>query len=361
MQLSVVIVNYNVCYFLEQCLFSLQRALAGISSEIIVVDNASSDNSKSYLPQKFPRIRFIWKDTNAGFARANNEGVALASGEYVLILNPDTLLPEDCLQTALAFIRSHPDAGAIGMRMYDGRFRYLPESKRGLPDLPSAFFKLSGLIKRFPRNKWIAHYYQGHLSPDSVQQIDVLAGAFMLLSRQVYLEVGGFDERYFMYGEDIDLSFSLTRAGYRNYYLPNPGILHFKGESTVRTAANARHFYEAMLVFRTKYGQKSSWFSKGMVEVAIWLRVLKEKLRGRVTPSVTAARPKNSYAICSSIETYNPAHPSLFLLGDQLLPGDLFRLFQKFPPKAPIRFSWIGTAAAVGSDNPDERGEIIPE
>lgn len=368
MQLSVVIVNYNVCYFLEQCLASLQAALKNISSEIIVVDNHSTDNSRDYLPLRFPGVRFIWNESNPGFSRANNQGAAMARGEYLLILNPDTILPETCLETALDFIRSHPDAGAVGMRMFDGRFRYLPESKRGLPDFATAFFKLSGLIRLFPTHPRIGRYYLGHLSPDKIHPIEVLAGAFMLIPRAAYLRVGGFDERYFMYGEDIDLSYSLSRAGYRNYYLPEPGILHFKGESTVRSAENARHFYEAMLLFRNKYGKKSSVVSKMLVEIAIRLRTVREKLRG-TEPAKTRGANRNGmdpasadfYLICADLATYQSDRPTIFLLGGQLKADLLFERFRKEPPRAPVRFRWIGTAAAVGSDHPDQRGEIILE
>ncbi|KYP15785.1 glycosyltransferase family 2 protein, partial [Flavihumibacter sp. CACIAM 22H1] len=348
MLLSVVIVNYNVCFFLQACLYSLRAALQHLDHEIIVVDNASTDNSRAYLPSRFPEVRFIWNETNLGFSKANNLGAATAAGEYLLILNPDTILPENCISTALDFIQSHPDAGAVGMRMYDGRFRFLPESKRGFPSLLTAFYKLSGLIHVFPRNKQVAHYYLGHRSPDIVQQVEVLAGACMLLPRQLYLEVGGFDERYFMYGEDIDLSYSITQAGYKNYYLPHPGIIHFKGESTVRSAANARHFYEAMLSFRHKYGKKATWFSRFLVEFAIGVRTLREKLK--ISPGTQKIPSQQQFHTCSQLTTYDPAIPTIFVPGLNYSLEEVFGTLKNRPPKTAIRFKWPQSDVAVGSD-----------
>ncbi len=362
MQVSVVIVNYNVCYFLELCLHSLQLAMANLEAEIIVVDNASTDESHQYLPARFPAVQFIWNDTNLGFSKANNLGVAAAKGKYVLILNPDTLVPETCLNTALDFFAAHPDAGALGMRMYDGRFRFLPESKRGFPTLATAFFKLSGLIHLFPRHKVISSYYLGHLSADYVQKAEVLAGAFMFIPREIYLRVGGFDERYFMYAEDIDLSYSIAKAGYRIYYLPDPGIIHFKGESTVRTAANARHFYEAMLLFRRKYGNQVSFLSRALAEAAIAARTLRDKIRSK-KPIRTGkeVRSQTAYKICRELSDYNPDQPCLFVLGEGIRLEELFTELRRQAPRTPIRFKWKNSNVWIGSDDPDEKGEIIRE
>ena len=362
MQVSVVIVNYNVCYFLELCLHTLQLAMASLDGEIIVVDNASSDESRQYLPSRFPSVQFILNDTNLGFSKANNLGVKAAKGKYVLILNPDTLVSETCLTTALDFFAGHPDAGALGMRMYDGRFRFLPESKRGFPTLTTAFFKLSGLIHLFPRNRVISSYYLGHLSAVYVQQVDVLAGAFMFIPRDIYLEVGGFDERYFMYAEDIDLSYSIAKAGYRNYYLPEPGIIHFKGESTLRTAANARHFYEAMLLFREKYGNRVSFLSRALAEAAIAVRTLRDKISSKKSyrPG-NEVRDRSSYKICRELSAYSPDQPCLFVLGDHIRLEELFKALRRQPPRTTIRFKWKNTAVWIGSDDPDEKGEIIRE
>ncbi|GAB2674639.1 hypothetical protein GCM10027036_30260 [Flavihumibacter cheonanensis] len=362
MQVSVVIVNYNVCYFLELCLHSLQLAMANLEAEIIVVDNASTDESRQYLPLRFPAVQFIWNDTNLGFSKANNIGVAAARGKYVLILNPDTLVPGNCLTAALEFFATHPDAGALGMRMYDGHFRFLPESKRGFPTLATAFFKLSGLIHLFPKHRLISSYYLGHLSADYIQEVEVLAGAFMFIPREIYLRVGGFDERYFMYGEDIDLSYSIASAGYRTYYLPEPGIIHFKGESTLRTAANARHFYEAMLLFRQKYGNRVSFLSRALAEAAIAARTLRDKVRSKKSIRPEKEFPSRAaYRICRELSAYNPDQPCLFVLGDGIRLEELFTALRRQPPRAPIRFKWKNSDVWIGSDDPDEKGEIIRE
>lgn len=362
MQVSVVIVNYNVCYFLELCLHSVQLAIADLDAEIIVVDNASTDASRQYLPPRFPAVRFIWNDINSGFSKATNMGVGAAQGNFVLILNPDTLLAESSIRSSLDFFTSHPDAGAVGMRMYDGSFSFLPESKRGFPSFSTAFYKLSGLVHLFPTNPVISNYYLGHLSAEQVQQVDVLAGAYILLPRDLYLRVGGLDERYFMYAEDIDLSYSITRAGYKNYYLPEPGILHFKGESTLRTAANARHFYEAMLLFRQKYGKRVSIFSRLLAEAAIGVRRLRDTIgRKGASSSQHAKTPATAYRICLELSDYNPEFPSLFVLGDAIRIDELFLELRRQPPRAPLRFTWKNSRVWIGSDDPDEKGEIILE
>ncbi len=361
MQLSVIIVNFNVCYFLELCLHTVQAAITDLEAEIIVVDNASVDVSKTRLPATFPTVKFIWNTENLGFSRANNIGVAAAAGEYILLLNPDTLVPETAITKCLEFLQTKPDAGAVGIRMYDGRFRFLPESKRGFPDLQTAFYKLSGLIHLFPRHPSIGRYYLGHLQEDEICQVDILAGAFILLKRSTYQQIGGFDERYFMYGEDIDLSYSIQRAGFKNYYLPNPGIIHFKGESTTRTAVNARHFYEAMLLFREKYGKKSGWPGRWLIEMAIGIRSLRERLRGWQSKNTKVSLLKKQFNICRSLDNYQPDQPQIFVLGGNFGLEELFQLLKRNPPQKSIRFSWKDNGMAIGSDDPDEKGEIIPE
>lgn len=252
--LSIIIVSYNVRHFLEQCLLSVRRAATGITTEVIVVDNASEDDTIFYLQPRFPEVQFIAAGANLGFAKACNLGYRQASGNYILYLNPDTLLAEDCLQKVFAFIQSTPDAGAVGVRMIDGSGRYLPESKRGLPKALTSFYKLCGFTRLFPRSKVFARYYLGHLSPQQTNVVEVLAGAFMLLPRAVHEKVGGFDEVFFMYGEDIDLCYRILQAGYRNYYFAETTIIHFKGESTRRnTPQYVRTFYGAMDVFVRKH------------------------------------------------------------------------------------------------------------
>lgn len=213
--LSVIIVNYNVKYFLEQCLFSVMHALQHMDGEVIVIDNASTDGSRDYLEARFPSIQFVWNGENHGFAKANNQAIQLAKGEFVLFLNPDTIVAEDCFVKCIAFFSEHSNAGAAGVRMVDGSGEFLRESKRAYPSLLTSFFKLTGLTTLFPRSPIFSRYHLGHMDQDKDHDVDVLAGAFMMVRQQVLKETGGFDERFFMYGEDIDLSYRIQQAGWR--------------------------------------------------------------------------------------------------------------------------------------------------
>ena len=269
MKLSVVIVNYNVKYYLEQCLCSLYRAIDNLSAEIFVVDNASVDDSEAYLTERFPRIAYIYNKENVGFARANNQGIRQAKGEYVLLLNPDTVLPEQILEEALLFMETHPCAGAAGVKMLRDDGRFLRESKRGYPTLAATFGKLSGLGKLFPRSEGLGGYYCNALDMDAIHRVEVLAGAFMLLRRSALEKSGLLDEDFFMYGEDIDLSCRIEEAGYENYYLPYP-ILHYKGESTSKdTYRHVRVFCGAMDIFFRKHGERygflGRWFGSASI------------------------------------------------------------------------------------------------
>jgi N-acetylglucosaminyl-diphospho-decaprenol L-rhamnosyltransferase len=274
MLLSVIIVNYNVRYFLEQCLSSVKKALeqgggpGGNSlatlTEVLVVDNNSADGSITYLQPRFPFVRFIANTGNSGFGRANNQALAQSRGKYILFLNPDTILPEDCFQQCLAFMDARPNAGALGVRMIDGSGRYLPESKRGFPTPWVSFCKMSGLTRLFPHSRLFARYYLGHLSSTKTHPVDILSGAFLLARKATLDTTGGFDERFFMYAEDIDLSYRIQQAGYLNYYLPDCTIIHFKGESTRRDARYVKQFYTAMIQFVEKHfkGAAAWWYIK---------------------------------------------------------------------------------------------------
>jgi N-acetylglucosaminyl-diphospho-decaprenol L-rhamnosyltransferase len=263
MVLSIVIVNYNVRQFLEQCLASVKRAidhsprLNGFT-EVFVVDNASSDGSREFLSPLFPWVHFSWNTENKGFSRANNQALPLASGKYVLFLNPDTLVSEDSLEQCVFFMENHPDAGAAGVRMVNGKGIFLKESKRGFPSLRASFFKLSGITALFPRSRFFAGYYLGHLDEEETHPVAVLSGAFMMVRKEILDRIGNFDERFFMYAEDIDLSYRITNAGYRNYYIASVTIIHFKGESTPKDQKHLNLFYGAMLEFVRKYNPKRS-------------------------------------------------------------------------------------------------------
>ncbi len=284
MELSVIIVNYNVKHFLEQCLCSVQKAMTGITGEVIVVDNHSPDNSVDYLAPRFPGIRFIANKENLGFAKACNQGLKEAGGSAILFLNPDTIVPEDCFRKCLDFLHSHPDAGALGIKMLDGSGHFLRESKRAFPSPMTSLFKLFGLSKLFPHSKTFSRYHLGHLDENQVNEIDVLAGAFMMIRKEVLEKVGSFDETFFMYGEDVDLSYRIQKAGYKNYYFPGSGIIHFKGESTRKGSMNyVRMFYNAMSIFvRKHYGGSSAGIFNFLIHVAIWFRAGLTALAGFV-------------------------------------------------------------------------------
>jgi GT2 family glycosyltransferase len=276
MILSVVIVSYNVKYFLEQCLSSLKKAIEGIpalAAEVFIIDNASSDGSPDFLEPLFPDFHFIRNKENIGFARANNEMIRGCKGEFVLFLNPDTIVAEDSLAVCISFLRDHADAGALGVRMIDGAGRFLRESKRGFPYPATSFFKMTGLSRLFPRSKIFSSYYMGHLDDDSTQKVEVLSGAFMMIKKSVLDKTGGFDEQFFMYAEDIDLSYRIDKAGLSNYYLPATTIIHFKGESTQKDIRYVKMFYSAMQLFIKKhFGRNGPSFRLNTLIIGLRLR-----------------------------------------------------------------------------------------
>ncbi|NBQ48979.1 MAG: glycosyltransferase family 2 protein, partial [Sphingobacteriia bacterium] len=235
MQLSIVIVNYNVRHFLEQCLYSVFKATEHLESEVFVVDNNSVDGSAALIRERFPQVIFIQNSQNLGFSAANNQALRLAQGKYALLLNPDTVVQEDTFTKTLAFMDAHPDAGGLGIRMVDGKGCFLPESKRGLPTPAVAFYKIFGLAKLFPQSQTFGQYHLTYLDKEKTQPVEILSGAFMLMRKEALDKAGLLDETFFMYGEDIDLSYRLTRAGYQNYYFADSSIIHYKGESTKKS------------------------------------------------------------------------------------------------------------------------------
>ncbi|MEX2370636.1 MAG: glycosyltransferase [Bacteroidales bacterium] len=274
MDLSVVIVNYNVKYFLEQCLHSVKRAMEGLEAEVFVVDNNSVDGSCSHIREKFPWVRLIENRENTGFSKANNQAVRLASGKYILLLNPDTVVEEDTFTKCFNFMEVHPDTGALGVKMIDGSGHFLPESKRALPTPLVAFYKIFGLSRLFPRSKKFSRYHLGFLPMDKTSEVEVLAGAFMFLRRETLDKVGLLDEDYFMYGEDIDLSYRILQGGYKNYYFPETTIIHYKGESTKKGSLNyVMVFYNAMIIFAKKhFSSKNARYYTIVINIAIYLR-----------------------------------------------------------------------------------------
>lgn len=272
--LTVVIVSYNVAYFLEQALLSVRRASEGLRVEVFVVDNASVDNSVAMVRERFPEVHVIANADNVGFSRANNQALRIAHGRYSLLLNPDTVVAEDTFRQVVGYMDQHPQVGGLGVKMLDGHGHFLPESKRGLPTPWVAFCKMFGLSALFPRSKRFAGYHLGYLSPDETHEIDVLSGAFMLMRQTALEEVGLLDEDYFMYGEDIDLSWRLRLGGWKNVYFPGTRIIHYKGESTKRTTVNyVKVFYRAMVIFARKHfaPRYAATFSL-LINLAIWVR-----------------------------------------------------------------------------------------
>ncbi len=274
MQLSVIIVNYNVKYFLEQALYSVYKAMHGVNGEVFVVDNNSADGSCEMVRRKFPQTIVIENKSNTGFSVANNQAIKQAKGKYVLLLNPDTVVEEDCFRRCIDFMDTHQDAGALGVKMIDGKGKFLPESKRSLPTPKVAFYKMFGFASVFPKSKTFGKYHLGFLSNDEVHEVEVLSGAFMFIRKATLNKIGLLDEDYFMYGEDIDLSYRITQGGYKNYYFPNTTIIHYKGESTKKTSVNYVFvFYRAMIIFAQKhYSNKHAKLFSFLISFAIYIR-----------------------------------------------------------------------------------------
>lgn len=274
MKLSVIIVNYNVEYFLEQCLYSVEKAIKGIDADVFVVDNVSVDGSCAMVKAKFPWVKLIENKENVGFSIANNQAMRISTAEYSLLLNPDTVVQEDTFHQVIDFMDSHLDAGGLGVKMVDGKGKYLPESKRGLPTPWVAFSKMFGLSSVFPKSKKFNRYYLGNLSPNETHEIEILSGAFMMMRKTALDKVGLLDEAFFMYGEDIDLSWRIILGGYKNYYYPHTRIIHYKGESTKKGSLNYVFvFYQAMIIFAKKHfsAQHANTFTF-FINMAIYLR-----------------------------------------------------------------------------------------
>lgn len=253
MKLSIVIVNYNVRYYLEQCLLSVEKALCGICSEVFVVDNNSVDHSVDYLKAKFPWVRYIENKKNVGFSRANNQAIREARGEYVLLLNPDTFIGERTLRECIDFMDKNPQAGMCGVSMLKVDGSFAPESRRGIPTPFTSFCKMSGLGALFPKSRLFGRYYMQYLNKQAINPIEIVSGAFMFIRKEALDKVGLLDETFFMYGEDIDLSYRVLKAGYKNYYIPTH-ILHYKGESTKKHSLKyVNAFYNAMIIFFRKH------------------------------------------------------------------------------------------------------------
>lgn len=379
MQLSVIILNYKVRYFLELCVLSVQKALEGMDAEIIVVDNDSSDDSCAMMKSHFPNVKLIENKENVGFPKGNNIGVAHAKGEYICILNPDTVVAEDTFRKILDFAKAQIDLGIVGCKLIDGTGKFLPESKRGVPTPWVAFTKLFGLYNLFPKTSAFNTYYAQHLSPNETGKIAILVGAFMVLKRELYNEIGGFDERYFMYGEDVDLSYMVLLKGKNNFYFHDTTVIHYKGESTVKDGTYMKRFQKAMHFFYKKHFNGSVFFdvfmkvgivlfsmikmfqgkqkpkalpdSYGLFTSSDQLNSLMEKLQNRLTLQVESAEmaklatnKKIEFIIDLETITFKQA---INILEEYHKPNHTFKLWV---PK---------TDFIIGSNSSNDRGEVI--
>lgn len=303
-KLSIVIVNYNVKYFLEQCLYSVRAATTNLDAEVFVVDNHSTDDSMAYLKPKFPEVIFIENLENVGFAKANNQAIRQAKGQYVLLLNPDTVVGEDSLRSLCYQMDEDQTIGALGVKMLNAEGRFLAESKRSFPSPWVSFCKLFGLAKLFPYSPFFSRYSLPYLNPDKPHKVEVLAGAFMLLRHEALDKAGLLDESFFMYGEDIDLSYRIVQAGYKNLYYPER-LLHYKGESAKQDDKRyIEAFYGAMLIFYQKYYPNSSGLLRGLIKLAVRLKALTASGKG---PSKQKKKglPHRRLLVISDVDHYD--------------------------------------------------------
>ncbi len=330
MKLSVVIVNYNVKYYVEQCLKSLQRSLSTVDAEVFVMDNHSRDGSVDYLASRFPWVKLVRLNHNLGFAKANNKAIMMSHGEYVLLLNPDTLLSEALIPSVLSFMDAHSRVGASGVWMMDASGESAKESRRGVPTPMTSFYKLSGLCSCFPHHPRIGRYYMCGHSWDQAEQIEIVSGAFCMLRRKALEDVGLLDEDFFMYGEDIDLSYRILKAGWENWYLPCK-MLHYKGESTEKSSFRYVHvFYEAMLIFYRKHYRHFNVLISIPVQTAIYMKALHaligmqlHKMRkslgfvsksSRRDPLYVVFASASSRSVCEDVITFNGLNAELHVV-----------------------------------------------
>ncbi|TDW99578.1 glycosyltransferase family 2 protein [Dinghuibacter silviterrae] len=345
MELSVIIVSYNVKAYLEQCLYTLSRATRSLDAEIWVVDNASTDGTAAWLTAAWPQVRCLALDENIGYARANNLPLDNVRGKYILYLNPDTLLEEQGLRQCLAFLDTQTDAGALGVRMINGFGAFLRESKRGRSSVAASFFKMTGLADRFPKNRWFSSYYAGHIDDRETHAVPVLSGAFLMARTELIQGIGGFDERFFMFGEDIDLSYRIRKAGWQNYYYTGTTLIHFKGQSTQKDSDDyRRHFFGAMTLFvRKYYGGPLAFLYRGFIQAGILFQ--KARFRPPRSPHWTPDSARSSWLLVGSnrdlqafLERY--AHKDIFFMTLDSERSDLrdIRRHMGFDGSTPILF-----------------------
>jgi len=368
--ISIIIVNYNARYFLKNCIRSILSSDIIDTIEIIVVDNNSSDGSCEMLQEDFPQVTCLRNAENVGFSKANNKGVAIAKGSYVLILNPDTVISETTLSEMLHFSESQADFGASGVQFMDGSGQFLPESKRNFPNLKVAGAKLLGYSK---------YYYANHLQQEATEEIDILTGAFMFIKKKVYQEVGGFDEDFFMYGEDIDLSYRISKAGYKNYYVGSCKVLHFKGESTVKDKFYLSNFYGALSIFYKKHFPNNTalyMLIDALINTIISVKSISapvsSKAHAKVTTWVYMGENEDFF---EELKLKLPSSKGLILkaISDEIKEGELVffdsscftftdiiqAISNPLLEKVKKRIIYLDHSFYLGSDASDERGEVV--
>jgi GT2 family glycosyltransferase len=363
LKLTIVILNYNVRYFLELCLKSVQASISTIDAEIIVVDNNSPDDSCQMVNQLFPEVTLIENEKNLGFSKANNQGVSIAKGEYICILNPDTVVAKNTFTSLLNFAEEQKYLGIVGCKLIDGKGQFLPESKRNIPVVKVAVQKTFGNSKK---------YYANHLSENETGKVDVLVGAFMFLKREVYNKVDGFDEDYFMYGEDIDLSYRVLSAGYSNYYFGNTTIIHYKGESALKDKDYAKRFYNAMQIFYKKHFKRNVLF-----DTLVWLGI-KLAYSVRRQPNSEKAKPEKYVLVSDTIndklqrtlakEIYPKSQISTVEKGTEIILDANFLSYKTIIEyisnddlngKASFKILPKNSSFIIGSNSSKSKGEVI--
>jgi GT2 family glycosyltransferase len=383
MQLSVIILNYNVRYFLELCILSVQKAIEGLEAEIIVVDNNSADDSCAMLKQRFPGIRLIENNENLGFPKGNNIGVAQAQGEYICILNPDTVVAEDTFEKVLAFAKQQTDLGIVGCKLIDGTGNFLPESKRGIPTPWVAFTKIFGLYKTFAGSSFFNKYYAQHLTENQTGKAAILVGAFMVMKRSLYNELGGFDENCFMYSDDIDLSYMALKKGKSNYYFHETTVIHYKGESTVKDGIYMKRFQEAMGFFYKKHFKSSVFFELFMKIGIVFFsfvkmfqgktgpkpnpgqyllisdnEALREKIEARLQKNTERAAPENGKIVFS--QTFSKAAATEVILDTNCLSfKEAISFFETHKNTFTFKLLPVQSNFIIGSNSSNDRGEVI--
>ena len=363
MKLSIVILNYSVRHFLELCLKSVQAAICDIDAEIIVVDNASSDDSCAMVKQLFTNVILIENETNLGFSKANNQGVNIAKGEYICILNPDTVVSEDTFSQLLNFTESKDNLGIVGCKLIDGSGKFLPESKRNVPLVRVAIQKLFGNSK---------DYYANHIKENDIAKVDVLVGAFMLIKKTVFTEINGFDEDYFMYGEDIDLSYKALKSGFDNYYYGGASVIHYKGESTLRDKNYAKRFYKAMQVFYKKHFKVNFVFDTFVgfgILVAYNFRRKQKNSTQEIGPHYLISRSINpmlekklKHSMISIKEIKNIEDGSEIIFDANVLGyKEIIKYLSQYGKKGTLTFKILPNNSnyIIGSNSPNIRGEVI--